>query len=589
MPDQQSSRLARYNRTVVLDLIRRFGPISKTELADRTGLALSSVLNIVSTLTRRNLVRAVGVGPSTGGRPPMLVELNPSAQYAVGVNIRIGMVDAVLVDLVGDIVAETVLPVHGGMDVVSVTDTVVEAIDQLVRLGRIDPARFLGAGVGCPGAVTEGRVLVRAPALLGWHDVPLADVVERRTGLPVVLENDANLCALAELRHGVGKGGSCASLVYIFADHGIGEGIVIDGKLYRGSDGMAGELGHVVIDVDGPQCICGNYGCLEALASIGSIIRRTAVAAKLGASIAVDLPDTGDWDAVSYAAITEAVQQGDPVATSAVDEAAAYLAVGITNAIRELRPEIVVLGGGLFDGPAGMFERLQGVLKLRPALFTASATPVVQGELGARAAAIGAATLVLENFFGIPQQVMSSELEAQAEQPAFERTLVWPLETADSVVLARSSTRVRLAGNLRPLSHRVRNGQPVTVKLDVELETPVAADAMDVKVLLHWDRVALFGAGWPNPKNSPMQLSSLDGRHATFSAVLGSLPPGKYEYAARVLAANDLWVRGDGPSEPNGRLEVLSNRASTSQGDEADLTSSSIRKADSEEESSAAG
>jgi predicted NBD/HSP70 family sugar kinase len=559
---QQPARLARYNRAVVLDLIRRFGPISKSELAERSGLAISSVLNALASLSRRGLVRMVGLGPSTGGRPPTLVELNPQAHYAIGVNIRVTVVEAVLLDLVGDIVAETVLPLQGGLGVDAVIATVVEAVDQVVRLGHIDPGRVLGVGVGCPGPVRNGRVVVSAPALSGWRDVPLAEQLERRLGLPVTLENDANLGALAEYRHGVGRTrGQCDSLVYIYADHGIGAGVVIGGKVYRGVDGMAGELGHTVIDVDGPPCICGNYGCLETFASVSSIIRRTVVAAKLGETTSVGERSGGDWDAVSYEAISEAVEQGDAVAQQAVNQAVAYLAVGVANVIRQFSPQVIVLGGQLFDQTPYTAERLRTSLANRPVFYAPAPTTVLVGELGARAASVGAATLVLENFFGVPEQVMSFEPVARALEPAFERAPVWPLEAQDGALLAPSKTRVRWAGNLQPIFLRVRSGEPVTVTLDVLLEDGNADDETGLKVLLHWDRVALFGGNWPNPKNSPMHRVQAEGLKATYSVTLGALPPGKYEFVAHVLAANDMWVPG--PREPNGRVEVLARRTRT--------------------------
>ena len=560
---QQSARLARYNRAVVLDLVRRLGPVSTSELAQRSGLAVSSVMNVVASLTRRDLVRSVGVGPSTGGRRPTLIELKPNAQYAVGVNIRVTVVEAVLLDLVGDIAAETALPLQGGKDPESVTATVVEAVDQVVRLAQVDPALVLGAGVGFPGLVTGGDTAVGAPAFPDWRNVPLARQLERKLGVPVTLENDANLGALAEYRHGVGRAcGDCDSLIYIYADHGIGQGIVVDGKLYRGADGLAGELGHIVIDVDGRQCVCGNYGCLEALASIGSVIRRTVVAAKLGGATTLSDRFEGDWESVSYSAISEAVAGGDPVATAAVEEAIAYLAVGIANVIRQFRPQILVLGGQFFDQGPGTFERLLAALEGRPSFFDSAPTRVVIGELGSRAPSIGAGTLILEHFFGIAHQVMSSEPLPQAAEPAFEDTLVWPRRAEEGILLTRSSVKVVSAGNLQPGFHRVRAGEPIKVTVDVLLGDCAQEDATQVKALLHWDRVSLFGGNWPSPKNSPMQLLETNGRKATYGLTLGSLPPGKYEFTAHVLGANDIWVRADAPGEVNGRIEVLANRSS---------------------------
>jgi len=557
--------LARYNRAVVLDLVRRFGPLSKSELASRSSLAVSSVLNIVTSLSRSGLVRIVGLGPSTGGRPPVLIELVPGARYALGVNIRITAVEAVLLSLIGDIVAETTLPLQGAGDPESVVTTVVEAVAQVLQLACVDPARVLGAGIGCPGPVKDGRVVVGALSLRRWENVPLAEILERKLGLPVTLENDANLGALAEYRHGAGAGdGHGESLVYVYVDHGIGQGIVIDGKLYRGMDGMAGELGHMVIDVDGPQCRCGAHGCLEALASVGSVIRRTAVAAKLGGATSLADRFAGDWDAVSFAAVSEAASNGDPVARAAIDEAVSYLAVGISNVMRQFRPRMVVLAGELFDQGYRVFDRLTNTLNGRPPFYGSSPSLVLMGLLGPRAPSIGAATLVLETFFGVPEQVMSSAPVRHPLEPAFDQTPVWPDQAEDGILLTRSTIKVLSAGNLQPVFSRIRSREPVTVTVDVLLDGS-SREAEHVKALLHWDRVALFGGSWPNPKNSPMHLVSSVGARATFGVTLGSLPPGKYEFAAHVLAADDLWVHPGESTNVNGRIEVLADRSSVSQ------------------------
>jgi predicted NBD/HSP70 family sugar kinase len=556
---QQSARLARYNRAVVLDLIRRFGPISKSELAERSGLAVSSVLNVLGSLSRRSLVREVGLGPSTGGRPPTLVELNPDAHFAVGVNIRPAFVEAVLMDLIGSIRSETVLPVQGGRDPASMRKTVIEAANQVMRLARVDAARVLGVGVGCPGPIRGGRVVVGIPGF-AWNLEPLADQIERALGLPVILENDSNCGALAEFRHGAGSAREgCDSMVYVYVDHGVGAGIIVDRNLYRGHDGSAGEIGHTVVDADGPLCLCGNYGCLEALASVESIVRRTIAASKLGGS--TDLADRagGDWDSVSFEVVMEAVHANEPLAASALDDALNFLAIGITNLSRELRPDMIVLGGYLFERDGAIYDRLIQALERRPPLFGMKPLQVVPGELGAKARCIGGGTLVLENFFGAAQRVMSPVAASQLPEPAFEHTPVWPQVSAAPGPVGPANARIAWAGNLTPHLARVRTGEPVPVTVDVRLEDP--AQSAGLKVLLHWDRVGLFGGHWATPKNSPMQLTSDNDGVLRYGVTLGTLPPGRYEYAAHVVGANDLWVRGERPNnENNGRVEVLPAR-----------------------------
>lgn len=541
MKGQQPTRVARYNRAVVLDLIRRFGPVSKAELAERSGLAVSSVLNVVASLTRQGLVRSVGFGPSTGGRPPALVELDPEARYAAGVNIHSAGVEAVLLNLAGDIVGRTALPIQGSPDDEPVVNTTVEAMEQVLRLAHVDPGRILGAGVGV-AAVAPPR---------------LAERLERRLGLPISVDRSANLCALAEYRHGAGRNAPHDTLIYIYADESISDGLIVDGKLFRGTGGGGGCLGHMVVDVNGPACSCGRYGCLDTMASVQAIIRRVIAHGKLTGEREHAVGPTGDWDAVSLAAITQALDRGDTVVASIVDQSLAYLSLGVANLLALLEPARVVLGGRLFDETTSAYDRFMGVARSRG---ERGSECVARGEFGSVAASLGAATLVLEDFFGIPEQVMSIESLPESAEPSFDAPVVWPLQAAADERLATSEAVVLSARNLKPPVSRVPFGEPVTITVDATLDRDAAAADAGVKALLHWDRVPVFGGNWPNPKNSPMHRMAYEGSSITYSITLGSLPPGKYEFAAHIIGANHMWVPTAGVREPNGRLEVLESR-----------------------------
>lgn len=543
MKGQQPSRVARYNRAVVLDLVRRFGPVSKTELAERSGLAVSSVLNVISSLSQQGLVRTVGFGPSTGGRPPALIELNPEARYAAGVNIHSAGVEAVLVNLAGDIVGRTTLPIQGAPGRENVVDTAVEAVEQVLRLAHVDPGRILGAGVGIAEA---------------GGDAALCKRLERRLGLPISVDRSANLCALAEYRHGVGKNAPHDTLIYVYADECIADGMIVEGTVFRGAHGGSGNLGHMVVDLNGPSCSCGSYGCLDTLASVRSIIRRVISHGKLTGESELGWGATGDWDAVSFAAIAQALERGDRVVGAILDQSLAYLSLGVANLISILQPARIVMGGRLFDEMPSAHDGFMRSLEARQ--FTGNGSCVAQGEFGSVAAPLGAATLVLEDFFGVPEQVMSMEPLSESAEPSFDAPLVWPLQAADSDLLSSAETVVVAAGNLRPPLARVPFGEPVTVSVDVTLDRELDGVDTDVKALLHWDRVAVFGGNWPNPKNSPMHRMTHDGTSVSYSITLGSLPPGKYEFAAHIIGANDVWVPTAGAREPNGRLEVLESR-----------------------------
>jgi len=497
------------------------------------------------------------------------MELNPDAHFAVGVNVRPTFVEAVLMDLIGSIRAETILPLQGGRDPAAITNTVVEAANQVIRLAQIDPGRVLGVGVGCPGPVANGRVVVGIPGF-PWESEAWADRLERSLGLPVSLENDANCGALAEFRHGAcSRLEECDSMVFLYVDYGVGAGIIIDGKVYRGEDGTAGEIGHTTIDPNGPRCLCGNFGCLEAVASVESLVRRAVASSKLDAGSHLAGILDGDWEAVSFEAIMEAVERGDPFATDALNDALSYLAIGISNLSRMVRPSMVVLGGYMFERGDGIVERLESEIGRRPSLFGMRPNRVTVGELGGKACSIGAGTLVLESFFGEAQQVIAPPIPTEVPEPSFEGTLVWPQEAEHGFVVKVSAVRIQSASDLRPAFSRIRSGEPLSVTVDVRLADSASETPPDVKVLLHWDRVALFGGNWATPKNSPMQLIDEKDGVLRYGVTLGSLPPGRYEFAAHVLGKNDIWVRThDEHGESNGRVEVIASRAAADRSDD---------------------
>jgi hypothetical protein len=267
----------------------------------------------------------------------------------------------------------------------------------------------------------------------------------------------------------------------------------------------------------------------------------------------------GDWESVSFEVIMEAVEGEDPRATAALDDALRFLAVGIANLSREFRPSMIILGGYLFERGESIYKRLRHILQRRPALFGLEPSQVVLGELGGKAVAIGAGTLILENFFGVARQIIDPLAASPLLEPAFERTPVWPDLADQGTVLAPSTTRIAWAGNLTPDFARVRVGEPITVALDVKVDHP--REPNDLKALLHWDRVAMYGGHWATPKNSPMQLSSVVDGMLRYEVTLGALPPGRYEFTAHVMGANDVWLRAGGAGhENNGRVEVLPSR-----------------------------
>ena len=248
-------------------------------------------------------------------------------------------------------------------------------------------------GVAAPGPMDRERgVILEAPNLPGWKDVPLAKRLGDAFGCPAVLENDANAAALGEFVAGAGRG--VRHMVYLTVSTGIGGGLILDGRLYRGATGAAGELGHIVIDEDGPLCGCGARGCLEALASGTAIAARGAEAVASGASPAITrLADEGEVTAEHVAAAAAA---GDAVAGEIIRRAGHYLGLGLTSYVNIFNPDLIVIGGGAAKIGPPLLDPAVETMRARAFKGPAAHVRVVPAALGGRSVAAGALAVARE-------------------------------------------------------------------------------------------------------------------------------------------------------------------------------------------------
>jgi glucokinase len=279
----------------------------------------------------------------------------------------------------------------------AVVRSILESVSRALDQAHIDAADLSAIGLGAPGlSDPETGILFTSPNLPGWEDVPLRDIVEKELGKKVFLINDANAAAVGELHFGAGRG--ARNFIYITVSTGIGGGIIIDGKIYTGSTGMAGELGHMVIDDEGQQCKCGNRGCWETLASGTALAREAKNRVKAGAATSILEYADGDLEKVNAEAIHKAAQAGDNLATELIARNAYYLGVGLTNVINIFNPEAIVIGGGLSN---------IGDMLLEPAFEEAGRRAFRQAyrevrfaraELGRNSGVLGAAAFALEKM-----------------------------------------------------------------------------------------------------------------------------------------------------------------------------------------------
>jgi len=317
-----------------------------------------------------------------------------SKGYIIGVDVGGTDVKVSLNDLKGNFIAKTSLPTYVPKGEEVVLHQIISAIEEVIKLGEVTKGEIIGIGVGAPGPLnTKEGIIYHAPNL-NWRNLPLKKIIEEGTGIRTWLDNDANLAALGEKVFGVGK--DSQNMILLTLGTGIGGGIIIDGKLYRGSDDGAGEVGHMTIEPNGYRCNCGNRGCMEALASAPNMVRRTKEALSAGEESIIPELVGGDLDKIDTKVLATAARKGDKLAEKIWKKTGEYLGIGIGNLINVLSPDMIVLGGGVSHAGDLLLEPIRETLKERA--MQANPAMIVLAELGNDAGVLGAVALVIQNL-----------------------------------------------------------------------------------------------------------------------------------------------------------------------------------------------
>jgi glucokinase len=352
-PESGTVNTRRLNRQRLLEAIRRLGPISRAELAKRTRLSPPTVSALVEELVAEvGLLREVGVGVSSGGRPPILLEFNAEFGSLVGVDIGSRMTRFALADLQGQVVARREERTRADSCEATIAQ-VVDGIERLVVESGREISKLFAVGIGAPGMtdVTTGRV-ISATNLAGWTDVPLRAIVETRFQAPTQVDNDANMAALGERWRGAASGRD--GFVFLALGAGVGAGIVIGGRLHRGHHWYAGEISRMTLDYREWQVDFGERGYLES--------RIGAAAIPEWAHARAVLERTSRDDKAAMRLIFDAARDGDRAAAKVVEELAVFLGTAVANIVAVLDPELVVFGGGLSHAGTLLLEPVRRVV-----------------------------------------------------------------------------------------------------------------------------------------------------------------------------------------------------------------------------------
>ncbi|RDW22146.1 sugar kinase [Oceanobacillus arenosus] len=375
------------NKSNILNKIRTSEPISRAQIAKETNLTPPTVSSIVKELIDENLVTESKLGESNGGRKPTMLHINSSAFYVIGVDAGPETVECVLTDLAGIVFerasSKLILPITNEQFVANLIGN----INKILQSSAIDREKIIGIGVAMHGVVdVETGTSLIAPNL-HLRNIPIKAALEQEFNLPIKVENDARAMALGE--SWFGGHGELDSMVAINIGRGVGAGFVIDGKLYHGAQDIAGEIGHMTIDIHGEKCECGNRGCLQTFTSGEAIARRASK----------QLAEDSSSGKLTGKKVFDLAQNGELNAINILQETGEIIGIGLTNLIHLINPSKIVLGGGVMKSEKFILPAIEKTIEQRVLTPEAKGTVVVMTSLGDDATLLGAVSLFLVELF----------------------------------------------------------------------------------------------------------------------------------------------------------------------------------------------
>lgn len=389
------------NLSLVLNALRLTSPLSRAKLAHATGLNKATVSSLVEELIDTGFVSELGP-ERTGrtGRPEILLELDRRAGGLIGAEIGVDFISVVIANFAAEIIWRYFERTVPETSETRVLNRLLEIVRQGIRETPGQYDRILGLALGVPGLVdVSSGTLLFAPNL-HWHEVPLRSLLEAEFEFPIYVHNEANLAALGESFFGAAR--DVRSLLYVSSGVGLGGGIVLDGQLVSGATGLAGEIGHMTLVLDGPQCNCGNRGCWETLVSQEAVFQRVRAAIDRGQHSQLQELTHGDLTRLTIPLVVQAAKRGDHVALAALEETAFYLGVGIANLVNALNPEAVVFGGVLSLASDFLMPTIQRVIQERALRWLAKPLRLLVATHGFDACVMGGVALVYQQVLSRP-------------------------------------------------------------------------------------------------------------------------------------------------------------------------------------------
>ena len=392
-PKGNRDLIRKINTNIVLTTIKNYAPISRTEIAKQTGLSAATITAISGELIEQDLVFEKEQGDSSGGRKPVLLAINPNGAFVIGIKLSTEHITGALTDFNSNLLLRTSQAVKE-KSVDKVITQLISVVENLMEEKGVERSKLLGVGVGLAGIVnSESGKLVYSP-IFDWRNVSIVKKMEAKLHIPVYIDNDVNTLTMTENLFGAGKG--VDDFLTVTIGRGIGLGIVVNGQIYRGGLGGAGEFGHTVIGREGPLCSCGKRGCLEGIASDPAMLKRAKTLFQKG-ELGIEPKNIEN--------LFELAHDGNQAAISIFEESGEALGIGISNLINLFNPQLIILSGegirsGEFILPA-MYNTLEKNVMQGLKNFTEIRVDVWDDDAWAR----GAASLVLTQLFEYPFQL----------------------------------------------------------------------------------------------------------------------------------------------------------------------------------------
>lgn len=388
------------NNNLIIEILRKEAPVSRANLSTITGLNRSTVSSIIDELIDGGWVRETALQTDKIGRPGMLLEINPQGGFAVGIEIGVDFLLCLVTNYATEVIWRKTVTIDPQQGQVAILQKGFDLVGEAIDFAGRESGRCLGIGIAIPGLVDVHNGVLKLAPNLKWENVPLRLIWNQQFHYPVYVENDGNAAALGEYYFGAARG--TQDLIYIAAGYGLGSGIMVDGKVLRGNQGYASEVGHMTYDPNGKLCACGKHGCYETIIGPRAVIEnvqkliREQGPDKTSIQISAD-----DQNAINYDAVVNAALEHDPIAIDALNEVGSKLGLAVSHLVNIFNPKMVILGGALNYAKDFIEPLVEKVVKENTLTLCQDDLVITNSSLGQESSVMGAIGLVLENLWQI--------------------------------------------------------------------------------------------------------------------------------------------------------------------------------------------